>query len=749
MTSTPSGNAPWQVWLTLVTAAFLAYAMPSQAQTAGETLFGRDIPGANTKVDSLRRTGGLEERDLRGETGRDGDSDSSEPDEPLFENFSRYIKDTTGKVVTDALPLKRSGTQTPKLADSYVLGSDDEIEIQVWGSLSARYLLRLDDTARVFIPDVGSVNLTGVTAGKLSDVLAMSFARIYKGFQLRAVVSRARAVSIFVIGQARTVGLQNVSAMNTVLSATLSVARPNNGGSRRFLELRRPGRPSQAIDLYCFFREECAQFPDALRDGDTLRVPARGKLVALSGAVARPGIYELAANESAADLLRYAGGVSLSGDVGKVSYYTFAGGGIGTRSLRSVTFDELCANEQAPAPRRACIDLVDGDHLDVQPRLALVTGMVTVAVAGIDAIKVQLKPGLKLLDVLKPPFEQLLPARALALMNAGAYNVLGDLDNRLRRLDLDGVTIQRLDLMTREYVALSVDYRGAAVAPGSAANLLLQDGDVIVIDDATNWKLRRDQQTVTVRVMGEVGKPGRYRFTGIRSLRDVIEQAGGLTPDAATWGAIILRYGDGRSAVNREVLDRALKGINEFQLRQEAVNSNTGTAAAVTVRAVGERTADGTLQTVSARTQAEVRELMSGRDVVYAAGPDGSLGLGIMLAPDDVILLPPKLDTFACQGAFFRPGAFEVAQAPVPLREAAARCGLIDEMDPNLYHFIARQNRVCRLRWFNVCPDVQGGDALVAVPAVITKRGTSAVLEWLDLALRSLTTLATIQVLSR
>lgn len=717
------------------------------AQSAAETLFfGEDAKQAPLDPLTSKRSRSMDVRDLREGTGSE-DAEDTEIDTPLYADFARYVRDTTGKVVSDALPIKRSGVRAPKLPESYVLGSGDEIEIQVWGSLSARYKLRLDDTARVFVPEVGSISLIGVTAGRLTEVMNTGFGRIYKGFEMRAVVSRARAITINVTGQARSVGIKTVSATHTLVSATLNAARPSNGGSRRFVELRRTGAPPLLIDLYCFFRSDCPKIPESLYDGDSIHVPARSALVAITGAVTQPGIYELAPGESASDLLRYAGGVSIAADITNVNLYSFASSNGGSRFLRSVSLPDLCNSTQSMGSR--CGGLADGDHLDVQQRPALVQGAVTVVAAGIEGIKIELKPGMRLMDVLKPPFDRLLPPRTRDAMNAGAYATLSELDNRLRRLDLSGLTLQRLDLRTREYVGQSVEYQKAATEPESAANLLLQDGDVLVLDDVVSWKLRRDQQQISVRVMGEVGQPGRYRFLGAKNLRDLLKMAGGLTSDAAPWSAVILRIGDGRSAVNREVLDRALKGITEHQRRQEALNATSGGIASAEMKAAGERVMPNSLQTLASRTQSEVKELMVGREVVYITAKDAAFVSDVVLTHDDVILIPPKVDTFACQGAFFRQGAFDLARGSAPLKDATDRCGLIDEMRPNLYHFVARENRVCRAGWFAGCPDVQGGDAIVAIPDVITKQGTSAVLEWMDVALRALTTLATIQVLSR
>jgi protein involved in polysaccharide export with SLBB domain len=530
-----------------------------------------------------------------------------------------------------------------------------------------------------------------------------------------------------------------------LISATLGFARPSTGGSRRFVEFQRGKSAVQKFDLYCFFRDACPAMPEVLQDGDTVRVPPRGKLVAISGAVSRPGIYELGDDETAGDLLRYAGGVSLVADVSRVNLYSFGGPGGAERLLRVVPLPSLCGTAAAV---RDCTRLGDGDYLDVQARQAIVHGVVTVAAPGVEGLKLELRPGMRLLDVLQAPFDRLIPRKTLDAMNAGAYAALSDLDDRLRRLDLDSITLYRIDRDKREYSTMSVNYRAAVLAAQGPDNLLLQDGDVLTIEDVSNWKLRRDELPMSVRVLGEVGKPGLYRFVGNRTLGEVLQMAGGTTPAAALWSAVVLRYGDGRAAVNKELLGRALKSISDFQIRQEKINSDHS-ATALQLGAVGERASSGAIQILNTRTQAEALDLLKGRDIIYLAGRDSTLNDQLVLAPNDVVLIPPQQDTFGCQGAFFKAGEFVVGKSSLSLSDAVARCGPMDEMEPNLYHFVARENRVCRKGWLRSCPAVEGGDVIVAVPDIITRRGMSAVLDWMDVSLKTLTTLATVKVLSK
>lgn len=725
---------------------------PSHLQpgpSAGERFFetdDKDKAGSTSDRRSHMRFDDRLRTDKRLDTDQDDDNGAQgDPDEPMHEDFSKYIQDTTGKTVTDALLLKRSNIKSPKLPEGYALGSGDRINIQVWGSVSAEYKLTLDSTGRVFVPDVGSIALNGVKANELTRVISTHFGRIYKGFELRAVVDSARATSVVVTGQAQRVGIQTVPATHTLISAALSFAKPSPGGSRRFVDFQRKNGPLQHIDLYCFFRNDCPPLPEVIQDGDNIRVPPRGKVVAISGAVARPGIYELAEGETANSLLAYAGGLSVVADPNRVQLYSFSAGKTGERLLRTISIGGACTSNTTRDVGK-CMPLADGDYLDIQTKLTLVQNAVSLVAPGVDTIRVEFKPGMRLLDVLRAPFDELMPGRALQALNTGTFSALNELDEKLKGLDLNAVTIYRINKDKRTFQPIMANYRQALGNVDGTANPVLMAGDVIVIDDNNEWRARRDELPMSVRVLGEVGQPGRYNYVGVKSLNDVLKMAGGLTPNAAIWSAVVLRQGDGRNAVNRIALDRALKSVTDYQARQEQVNSDKATVATVQPRALSDRDAGSGLQLINRRTETEILDLMRGRDIVYLGSKDGMSSGDLILSPYDIVVIPGKQDTYSCQGAFFRVGEILITKEGMPLNEAASRCGMLDEMRPNLYHFVSRENRICKPSWLSPCPQVQGGDLVVAVPEAVRKQGNA--MEWLDTTLKTLTAVATLKVLT-
>jgi hypothetical protein len=143
----------------------------------------------------------------------------------------------------------------------------------------------------------------------------------------------------------------------------------------------------------------------------------------------------------------------------------------------------------------------------------------------------------------------------------------------------------------------------------------------------------------------------------------------------------------------------------------------------------------------------EVQELLRGRSIVYIGGNSDTQNKLMLLDPNDILIIPAQQTTYSCEGSFFHVGDIFIPESStLSLDEATARCGSLEELRPQIYHFIARENRVCKPGWWTSCPPVRNGDLLLAVPEAVRRQGSTA--EWLDTTLRTLTALATLKVLA-
>lgn len=230
--------------------------------------------------------------------------------------FAQYVADTLG----EALPLYGSSffSQSPatfapiqnqSVPDDYAIGPGDEIQIRGWGMVDIDLVSKVDRSGAIYIPRVGNVGVAGVKFKDLQAHLKKSIGKIFTNFELTASLSQTRAIQVYVTGFARQPGSYQISAMSTLVNALFAVGGPSAEGSVRRVEVKRNGKTIATFDLYAFLNEGSKPSDVQLQDGDVIHIPAMGNLVALTGLVKQPAIYEALPKESLAALLKRTGGV--------------------------------------------------------------------------------------------------------------------------------------------------------------------------------------------------------------------------------------------------------------------------------------------------------------------------------------------------------------------------------------------------------------------------------------------------------
>ncbi|MDN3566364.1 SLBB domain-containing protein, partial [Paeniroseomonas aquatica] len=203
------------------------------------------------------------------------------------------------------LPVPGFGT----LPDDYLLGRDDEVVLAFRGRARQTLSLRIGRDGMLLLPDLAPIPAAGRTLRDLRADLEGRAARELGGSQVFLSIGQVRQTGIFVGGEVLRPGLQQLTAMASVLDALMAAGGVKRTGSLRAIRIEGPqGR--RTIDLYPVLAGE-GEAPDLrLREGERILVPPLGSVVAVGGEVMRPGIYELpagAAQAPLATLLRLAG----------------------------------------------------------------------------------------------------------------------------------------------------------------------------------------------------------------------------------------------------------------------------------------------------------------------------------------------------------------------------------------------------------------------------------------------------------
>jgi protein involved in polysaccharide export with SLBB domain len=245
--------------------------------------------------------------------------------EPLTE-YQQFVASTTGQILPifgaslfNAVPSTFAPLDMTPVPSDYVIGPGDELRIRVWGQINFQANVRVDRLGEAFLPQVGSVHVAGIRFSDLDAHLRAAIGRVYHNYNLTADLGQIRSIQVYVAGQARRPGLYTVSSLSSLVDALFASGGPSLQGSTRHILLRRGSAVVAELDLYELLIHGDKSKDAKLQSGDVIFIPAVGPQAAITGSVRNSAIFELKANESLADLVADAGGISSVASSARVS----------------------------------------------------------------------------------------------------------------------------------------------------------------------------------------------------------------------------------------------------------------------------------------------------------------------------------------------------------------------------------------------------------------------------------------------
>jgi len=199
-----------------------------------------------------------------------------------------------------------SGPVTGEVSDGYVLGPGDELVVTFQGATNTSQSARVARDGRLIVSSLPPIRAAGRTLGSVRTSLSEATRQNFLGTDVFVSLGGVRSATVLVGGEVERPGQYQVTALSDVANAIALAGGVRRAGSLRNIRLVRGG-VTRTVDLYGLLGIGTAP-RIRVQDGDRIVVPVVGNTVAVTGAVARPGIYELHGSASVSDVLAYAGG---------------------------------------------------------------------------------------------------------------------------------------------------------------------------------------------------------------------------------------------------------------------------------------------------------------------------------------------------------------------------------------------------------------------------------------------------------
>ncbi|MCX7919967.1 MAG: SLBB domain-containing protein [bacterium] len=420
------------------------------------------------------------------------------------------------------------------VSEDYVIGPGDSFRITIWGRVNVTYPVAVDRNGEISVPEIGVLNVWGLTFGELKKYLNREIAKYYTDFEMTVTMDRIKTIRVYVVGEARFPGSYTVSALATLFNALYAAGGPSKQGTMRNIQLIRNGKVVQVVDLYDFLLKGDRTADVRLENQDTIFIPIIGKVAGIAGHVKRPAIYEFKETMNLSELIALAGGVSAVGYLERVQVERME-----ANRRRIVADFNLTGIETTAVKPELNLLLQDGDLVKIYPILPEKMNVVYLEGHVARPGEYELKPNMRLRDLI-PSYDVLLPQPSLE------YGQI----IRLQEPDLHPVGIQF--------------HLGKLLAGDATQNIELKRWDRVQIFP---WSARLKK---SVRVSGLVFQPGEYSLHEGMRVKDLITAAGGFTKNAYLRNAEITRRiitQDGMETQKLEVdLEEAMRDNPEHNI---------------------------------------------------------------------------------------------------------------------------------------------------------------------------------------
>ena len=476
----------------------------------------------------------------------------------------------------------------------YVLGTGDNLVVNMWGGQSARLSRTIDRQGQIELPEAGTITISGLTIAEAQSAIQQSLGKQFQNEHVEISLGRVRTVRVYVVGDVQRPGAYDVSSLSTPLNALYAAGGPTSRGSLRTLKQIRGNQVVGDIDLYDFLLHGVRSEIGRLLPGDTIQIPPVGPQVSVAGMVRRPAIYELKGKADLNDVLNLAGGVLVSAD------------------LTEIRVERIIANERRTMLRvqnsrgsknLPPFEVQDGDFIEVSPILPYNDQVVYLEGHVFEPGQRAWREGMTVNDLLRS-YQDVMPEPAvhaeiirlvppdlhpvtipfdlpdilvgndpIALQPFDTVHVFGRYEIDAPKVSIEGPVLRPGEypmsqgMTLAELVRMAGGFRrsayrdeadlssyeiqngqkvllqhsvvaiGKALDGDKAADVVLQPGDVVGIRQLSGW----NDIGASITIHGEVTYAGTYGIVDGERLSSVLKRAGGFRSDAYPEGAILER----------------------------------------------------------------------------------------------------------------------------------------------------------------------------------------------------------------
>ena len=510
-----------------------------------------------------------------------------------------------GRQLFDEVPTTFAPADNIPVPADYVIGPGDELLIRAWGKIDLDSRVTVDRNGQISLPKIGTLSVAGVRYEELESHLRFTIGNLYKDFELNVTLGRLRSIQIYVLGSARQPGLYTVSSLSTLVNALFASGGPSATGSMRHIQLRRADQLVRDFDIYDLVRSGDKSHDLQLLPGDVIYISPVGPQIAVLGSVNEPGIYELRGDTTIASALQFSGGLTSLAGTDRVLLERIEDHrarrvdqfGLDASGMQRLIQDGDVLRVFPLSPRFENAVTLHG-NVSQPGRYAWHEGMrVSDLIPTRDFLVTRMywnkqnhmpqpdvaqqfrsRPAYTLEDQFNdqsggaplvqaekdstaqffgkqnnqsemerpdqhatPRTYQRVQDQKADLTDGDHTSAMANIGRNSAEINWEYAVIERLDEQDLSTHLIPFRLADAIDNHASPDNQILKAGDIVTIFSRADLELPIEKHAAFVRVGGEVNAPGMYRVKPGETLREVVEQAGGLTSHSYLYASLFTR----------------------------------------------------------------------------------------------------------------------------------------------------------------------------------------------------------------
>jgi protein involved in polysaccharide export with SLBB domain len=220
-------------------------------------------------------------------------------------------------------------------------------------------------------------------------------------------------------------------------------------------------------------------------------------------------------------------------------------------------------------------------------------------------------------------------------------------------IDWSYAVIERMDATTLKTQLVPFDLGKLVIDHDQSQDLALQPGDVVTVFSQADIHVPIAEQTTLVRLEGEFGHAGTYSVLPGETLRQLVERAGGLTPNAYLYGSVFTR--ESTRILQQRRIDES---VHEYALQMQRGNLALAAAPASNAQDLASVNA---AQASEQALLAQLQQVRANGRIVFQFTPESDSAAAIpeiKLENGDTFLIPSLPSTVNVLGAVFNQNSF-------------------------------------------------------------------------------------------